>query len=134
MVHVCSLVFVVINTVTVFLFQVSFDWTFALLSLLLLKLIYEYMQEKYIKLRLCLEYLPKEYHCYHEYFAKTISIPSLNKEAEAILWHQRLIHCRSHWLKSVLLFIGGVSILSAFNFDNVLKRPTCLKTNLTKNF
>ena len=69
------------------------------------------MQEKQFELRLCLESLPEEYHSlpFQEYFAKTIPIAALNNEAEAMLWHQRLIHC-------------------------VLKCPTCLKVNLTKDF
>ena len=65
-----------------------------------LKLIYEYMQEKHIELMSCLESLPEEYHSlpFHEYFAKNIPISALNKEAEAMLWHQRLIHCGPHSL------------------------------------
>ena len=51
-----------------------------------------------------------------------------------MLWHQRLIHCGSHSLKSASLYVDGVPNLSAFNFDDVLKCPTCLKVNLTKNF
>ena len=60
-----------------------------------LKLVYEYIQDKHIELMLCLESLPTEYYSlpFHEYFAKTIPIAALNKEAEAMLWHQRLIHC-----------------------------------------
>ena len=58
----------------------------------------------------------------------------MNKEAEAMLWHQRLIHCGSHSLKSASLYVDGAPNLSAFNFDDILKCPTCLKTNLTKNF
>ena len=94
------------------------------------------MQDKHIELMSCLESLPEEYHSlpFHEYFAKTIPIAALNKEAEAMLWHQRLIHCGSHSLKSASLYSDGVPDLSAFNFDDVLKCPTCLKTNLTKNF
>ena len=85
---------------------------------------------------LCLENLPKEYHFlpFHEYFAKTIPIAALNKESEAMLWHQRLVHCGSHLLKSASLYVDGVPNLSAFNFNDILKCPTCLKTNLTKNF
>ena len=84
----------------------------------------------------CLESLPEEYHSlpFHDYFAMTIPIAALNKEAEAILWHQRLIHCGSHSLKSASLYVDGVPNLSAFNFDDILKCPTCLKVNLTKNF
>ena len=85
---------------------------------------------------LCLESLLKEYHLlpFHKYFAKTIPISALNKEAEAMLWHQRLIHCGSHSLQSASLYIDGVPNLSAYNFDDILKCPTCLKVNLTKNF
>ena len=101
-----------------------------------LKLVYEYMQDKYIELMSCLESLPEDYHSlpFHEYFAKTIPIATLNKKAKAILWHQHLIHCGSHSLKSASLYVDGVPNLSAFNFDDILKCPTCLKTNLTKNF
>ena len=101
-----------------------------------LKLIYEYMQDKHIELMLCLDSLSEKYHFlpFHEYFAKTILITALNKEAEAILWHQRSIHCGSHSLKSASLCVDRVPNLSAFNFDDILKCPTCLQTNLTKNF
>ena len=82
------------------------------------KLIYKYRQEKYTELMLCLESLPEEHHSlpFHEYFTKTIPIAALNKEAEAILWHQRLIHCGSHSLKSASLYVDGVPNLSVFNF------------------
>ena len=33
-----------------------------------------------------------------------------------------------------MLYANRVPNLSAFNFDNILKYPTCLKTNLAKNF
>ena len=101
-----------------------------------LKLIYEYMQDKHIKLMVCIKSLPKEYHTlpFHEYFAKTIPIAPFNKEAEAMLWHHHLIHCGSYLLKNASLYVDGVSNLSAFNLDDVLKCSTCLKTNLTKNF
>ena len=94
------------------------------------------MQEKYIKLMSCLDSLPNEYHQlpFHKYFATIIPITALNKGTKAMLWHQRLIHCESHFLKSVFLYVDSVPNLSAFNFDDVLKCPTCLKTNLTKNF
>ena len=60
------------------------------------------MQDTHIELMSCLESLPEEYHSllFHEYFAKTIPIAALNKEAEAILWHQRLVHYGSRSLKS----------------------------------
>ena len=85
---------------------------------------------------LYLDCLPEEYHLlpFHEYCVKTIPIVTLNKETEAMLWHQRFIHCGSHSLKSASLYVDGVPNLSAFNFDDVLKCPTFLKTNLTKNF
>ena len=94
------------------------------------------MQAKHIKLMSCIKILPEEYHKlpFHEYYAKTIPIAAFNKEVEAMLQHQRLIYYGSHLLKSALLYIDGVPNLSAFNFDNVLKYPTCLKTNLIKCF
>ena len=98
-----------------------------------LKLICEYMQDKHIELMSCLENLHEEYHSFpfHEYSAKTILISALNKEAEAMLWHQRLIHCGSHSFKSASLYVDGIPNLSAFNFNDILKRATCLKNNLT---
>ena len=66
-------------------------------------------------------------------FAKTIPITALNKEAEA-MFDQRLVHCGSHLLKSALLYVDGVPSLPVVNFNDVLKCPTCLKTNLTKKF
>ena len=101
-----------------------------------LKLIYKYIQDKHIELMSCLESLSEKYHSlpFHQYFAKTIPIPVLNKEAEAILWHQRLVHYGSHSLKGTSLYVDGLPNLSAFNFDDILKCPTCLKTNLTKKF
>ena len=94
------------------------------------------MQDKHIKLMSCLKSLPEEYYSlpFHKYFAKTIPIAALNKETEAILWHQRLIRCGSHFLKSASLYLDRVPNLSTFNFDDIIKCPTCLKTNLTKNF
>ena len=94
------------------------------------------MQGKHIVLMSCLESLPEEYHLlpFHKCFAKTIPISALNKEAEAILWHQHLIYCGSHSLQSVSLYVDSVLNLSAFNFDDILKCPTCLKVNLNKNF
>ena len=84
----------------------------------------------------CLESIPKEYHMlpFHEYFAKTILILALNKETEAMLWHQRLIHYSLLSLQTASLYVYGVPNLSAFNFNNTLKYPTFLKVNLTKNF
>ena len=32
------------------------------------------------------------------------------------------------------MYVDGVPNLSAFNFNDILKYPTCLKVNLTKNF
>ena len=61
-------------------------------------------------------------------------IAALNKEAEAIMWQQRPIHCGSHSIQSASLYVDDVPNLSAFHFDHVLKCPTCLKVNLTKNF
>ena len=58
----------------------------------------------------------------------------MNKKAKAMLWHQRLIHCGSHSLKSTSLYVDGIPNLSVFNFGDVLICPTCLKTNLTKRF
>ena len=94
------------------------------------------MQDKYIELISCLESLSEEYHSlpFHKYFAKTIPIAALNKEAGAMIWHQCLIHCSSDSLKSASLYVDRVPKLSAFNFNDILKCPTCLKTNLTKNF
>ena len=82
----------------------------------------------------CLKYFPEEYHKlpFHEYFVKTIPITGLNKEAEAMSLYQRLIHCGLHSLKNASLYVSGGLHLLAFNFDNVLKCPTFLKTNLTK--
>ena len=84
----------------------------------------------------CLEYFPEEYHKlpFHEYCAKNILIAALKKEAEVMLWHLCLIHCGSHSLKSASLYVDGVPNLLAFNFDDVVKCLTCLKTNLIKSF
>lgn len=94
------------------------------------------MQEKYIKLMSCFKSLPKEYHKLplHDYFTKTILIVALNKETEGMLCHQHLIYCGGQLLKSALLYVDGVPNLPAFEFFDVLKCCTCLKTNLTKNF
>ena len=102
----------------------------------LFKLIYEYMRDKHIELMSCLISLPERYRSlsFQEYFAKTIPISALNKEAGAMLWHQHLIHCGSHSLKSASLYVNGVPNLSTFYFNDILKCPTCLKTNLTKIF
>ena len=100
-----------------------------------LKLVYDSMQEKHIELISCLKSLPEDHKLLlHEYFAKPILSSALNKETEAKLWHQRLIHYDSHSLQNAPLYVAGVLNLSAFNFDDVSKCPTCLKTKLTKRF
>ena len=100
-----------------------------------LKLVYDYLQDRHIELMSCLESLPEEYHKlpFHEYLSKTIPIAALNMEAEAMLWHQRLVHCGSHSLQDAHQYVDGIPNLSKFKFNDVLKCPTCLKTNLTKN-
>jgi hypothetical protein len=85
-----------------------------------------------------LESLPEEYYeaCislpFHEYTDTSTPVNALNKEAEALLWHQRLIHCGPHSLKDLHNYVDGVSNLSSFKFDDLLKCPTCIKTNLIK--
>jgi hypothetical protein len=79
-----------------------------------------------------LESLPEEYYeaCihlpFHEYTGASTPVNALNKEAEALLWHQRLIHCGPHSLKGIHNHVDGVTNLSSFKFDDLLKCPTCL--------
>jgi hypothetical protein len=86
-----------------------------------------------------LESLPGEYHKaiinlpFHEYTGASTPINALNKEAEALLWHQRHIHCGPYSLKDIHNHVDGVPNLSSFKFDDLLKCPTCLKINLTKS-
>jgi hypothetical protein len=86
-----------------------------------------------------LESLPEEYYeaCinlpFHEYTGASTPVNALNKEAEALLWHQCLIHCGPNSLKDLHNHVDGVLNLLSFNFDDLLKCPTCLKTNLTKS-
>jgi hypothetical protein len=86
-----------------------------------------------------LESLPEEYYeaCinlpFHEYAGASTPVNALNKEAEALLWHHHLIHCGPHSLKDIHNHVDGVPNLSSFKFDDLLKCPTCLKTNLTKS-
>jgi hypothetical protein len=102
-------------------------------------LIYNHQHKEYIKLMSILESLPEEYYeaCinlpFHEYTGASTPINALNKEAEALLWHQRLIHCGPHSLKDIHNHVDGVPDLSSFKFNDLLKCPTCLKTNLTKS-
>ena len=100
-----------------------------------LEMIYNYQQDKHIELMSALESLPEEYHSlpFHTYLAKTIPINAINMEAEAMLWHQRLVHCGPHSMKRIHDQVDGVPDLSKFEFDAILKCPTCLKTNLTKS-
>jgi hypothetical protein len=104
-----------------------------------LELIYNHQQKQHINLMSILEALPGEYHKaiinlpFHEYTGASTPINALNKEAEALLWHQRLIHCGHHSLKDIHNHVDGVPNLSSFKFDDLLKCPTCLKTNLTKS-
>jgi hypothetical protein len=77
-----------------------------------------------------LESLPEEYYdaCinlpFHEYTGASTPINALNKEAEALLWHQRLIHCGPHSLKDIHNHVDGVPNLSSFKFDDLLNSPT----------
>jgi hypothetical protein len=104
-----------------------------------LKLIYNHQQKQHVNLMSILESLPGEYHKaiinlpFHEYTGASTPINVLNKEAEALLWHQHLIHCGHHSLKDIHNHVDGVPNLSSFKFDDLLKCPTCLKTNLTKS-
>jgi hypothetical protein len=104
-----------------------------------LELIYDHQQKEYVSLMSILESLPEEYYeaCinlpFHEYTGASTPVNALNKEAEALLWHQRLIHCGPNSLKGIHNHVDGVLNLSSFKFDDLLKCPTCLKTNLTKS-
>jgi hypothetical protein len=104
-----------------------------------LELIYNHQQKEYVKLMSILESLPEEYYeaCinlpFHEYTGASTPINALFKEAEALLWHQRLIHCGPNPLKDLHNHVDDVPNLSSFKVDVLLKCPTCLKTNLTKS-
>jgi hypothetical protein len=104
-----------------------------------LELIYNHQQKEYVNLMSILESLPEKYYeaCinlpFHEYTGASTPVNALNKKAEALLWHQRLIHCGPNSLKDIHNHVDGVPNLSSFKFDDLLKCPTCLKTNLTKS-
>jgi hypothetical protein len=103
-----------------------------------LELIYNHQQKQYVKLMSILESLPEQYYkaCislpFHEYTGASTPVNALNKEAEALLWHQRLIHCGAHSMKDIHNHVDGVPNLSSFKLDDLSKCPTCIKTNLTK--
>jgi hypothetical protein len=104
-----------------------------------LELIYNHQQKEYVNLMSISESLPEEYYeaCinlpFHEYIGASTPVNALSKEAEALLWHQRLIHCGPNSFKDIHNHVDGVPNLSSFKFDDLLKCPTCLKTNLTKS-
>jgi len=103
-----------------------------------LELIYNHQQKQHVKLMSILESLPEQYYkaCinlpFHEYTGASTLVNALNKEAEALLWHQRLIHCGAHSMKDIHNHVDGVPNLSSFKLDDLSKCPTCIKTNLTK--
>ena len=56
----------------------------------------------------------------------------MNKEATALLWHQRLLHSGTHTYKNLHKHVDGIPDISGFAFDDLNKCPTCLKVNLSK--
>ena len=57
----------------------------------------------------------------------------MTKQADAVLWHQRLLHCGTHTFKKLHEQVDGVPNLSKMEpFDDVNKCTTCMKAKLTK--
>ena len=98
-------------------------------------MLYNYQQNKHVELMLVMESLPEEYHSlpFHTFLANTLPINVVNMEAEAMLWHQRLVYCGPHLMKRIHEHVDGVPNPSKFEFHAILKCPTCLKINLTKS-
>ena len=61
-----------------------------------------------------------------------IPISALNKKAEGLLWHKRMLHCGTHSFKNIHKHVDGVPNLNDFSFDDLCECPSCLKTNLSK--
>ena len=98
-------------------------------------MVYEYQEAKFSQLVDTLHSLPSEYSKpkYLDFILQNTPVNALNKEAEALLWHQRLLHCGTHVFKYLHKKVDWVPNLSKFQFDDVFKCPTCIKSKLTKD-
>ena len=83
-------------------------------------MIYEYQEEKFTQLVEALHSLPPEYSKpkYTDFILENTPTHALNQEAEALLWHQRLLHCGHHVFKDLHEKVDGVPNLSKFKFGD----------------
>ena len=95
----------------------------------------EFNSPEHISLLEVLESLPRDYAkfpSYHTMISQVTPINALNKEAEALLWHQRIGHAGPHIFKDLHTHVNGIPDLLHFKFDDLTKCNTCMKGKLSK--
>ena len=103
-----------------------------------LEMLYQFQQDQHIELMSQLESLPKDISenvtklPLHNLMYTIMPVNALNKEAEELLWHQRLIHGGDHNYDTIKKHVDGIPNMSGLEFDDVTKCSTCLRTKLTK--
>ena len=103
---------------------------------LLRKNVYEHQQKQYINLMEELERVPQQFHSlpFHKAIFNTTPVNALSLEAQAHLWHQRLmIHCGDFNFKDLHTKVDGISNPNKFEMDELSKCSTCMRTKLTKS-
>ena len=87
-------------------------------------MIYEYQEEKFTQLVEALHSLPPEYSKpkYTDFILENTPTHALNQEAEALLWHQRLLHCGHHVFKTYMRRL--MVSLTFQNSDLMMKEPS----------
>ena len=103
-----------------------------------LEMLYQFQQDQHIQLMSQLESLPKDISenvaklPLHNLMYTITPVSALKKEAEELLWHQRLIHGGDHSYDTIHKHVDGIPNMSGLEFDDVTKCSTCLRTKLTK--
>ena len=82
-----------------------------------------------------LERVPQQFHSlpFHKAIFNTTPVNALSLEAQAHLWHQRLIHCGEFNFKDLHTKVDGIPNLNKFEMDELSKCSTCMRTKLTKS-
>ena len=96
---------------------------------------YEHQQKQYVNLMDELEWGSKQFPPlpFHRIIFNTIPINALFLEAQAHLWHQRMMHCGEFNFNSLHENVDGLPNLNKFDIDELSKCSICMRTKLTKS-